>query len=146
MNPDSRRYTLGTNVKLKGGEMDLNPETVFSLVDRAQQFQVNEQVTLPDEQVGPSGDWARQMRDHHSDDPVYQELKTAIEDLEPDQQVSLVALMWLGRGDFSAEEWGDAYKRAGDSWNDRSAEYLIGTPLLADYLTMGLEQLGYTRG
>ena len=126
--------------------MDLNPETVFSLVDRAQQFQINEQVTLPDEQVGPSGDWTMRTAEHHTADPVYQELKSTIEDLEPDQQVSLVALMWLGRGDFSSEEWDDAYQRAGDSWNDRSAEYLIGTPLLADYLTMGLEQLGYSRG
>ena len=126
--------------------MDLNPETVFSLVDRAQQFQVNEQLVVPDEDLSPTDDWTERATAQHGNDPVYQELKTTIEDLEPDQQVSLVALMWIGRGDFSAEEWDDAYERAGDSWNNRSAEYLIGTPLLADYLTMGLEHLGYTRG
>jgi len=32
-------------------------------------------------------------------DPTYAELKTTIDDLEPDQQIRLVALMWLGRGD-----------------------------------------------
>lgn len=126
--------------------MDLNPETVFSLADKAQQFQITEQAAIPGDELSPSDDRTRRILAEDSDDPVFQELKTTIDDLEPDQQVSLVALMWLGRGDFSADEWDSAYERAGESWNDRSAEYLIGTPLLADYLTIGLEELGYTRG
>ncbi len=48
--------------------------------------------------------------------------------------------MWLGRGDYSLEEWQSALERAGESWNERSAEYLIRTPLLADYLSEGLAQ------
>jgi hypothetical protein len=131
---------------LKGDEMDLNPETVFFVVDKAQQFQVAEQAVISGDELSPGDDRTRQILAEDTDDPVYQELKITIDDLEPDQQVSLVALMWLGRGDYSAEEWDSAYERAGESWNERSAEYLIGTPLLADYLTMGLEQLGYTRG
>ncbi|MGI9258494.1 MAG: DUF3775 domain-containing protein [Gammaproteobacteria bacterium] len=126
--------------------MDLNPETVFFVVDKAQQFQVKEQAASPGDDLSPSDDRPQHILAEDADDLVYQELKTTIDDLEPDQQVSLVALMWLGRGDFSAEEWDSAFERAGESWNDRSAEYLIGTPLLADYLTMGLEQLGHTRG
>ena len=77
--------------------------------------------------------------------PVFQELKTMIDDLEPDQQVSLVALMWVGRGDYAAAEWNSAIEQAKDSWNQRTADYLIGTPLVADYLGEGLDQLGYTR-
>ena len=71
-------------------------------------------------------------------------MKSTIEDLEPDQQVQLVALMWLGRGTFSTEEWEDALQEAGDSWNENTANYLIGTPLLANYLEEGLVQLGYS--
>jgi len=125
--------------------MDLNPDTVYYLVDKAQEFHVKEDVTIPEEPLSPTDDWARQVLADHSDDPVYQELKTMIEDLEPDQQVTLVSLMWIGRGDFTAEEWESAMEQAKDSWNTRTADYLIGTPLLSDYLTAGLEELGYVR-
>ena len=125
--------------------MDLNPDTVFFIVDKARRFHVKEQVSIPEEPLSPSGDWARQVLADHADDPVYEELETTIDDLEPDQQVSLVALMWVGRGDFSADEWDDAFDNAGESWNERTAQYLIATPLLADYLHAGLEELGYAR-
>ncbi len=126
--------------------MDLNPDIVFFIVDKAQAFQVKEQVTIPEEPLSPSDDWAQQVLADHADDPVFQELKITIDDLEPDQQVTLVALMWVGRGDYSADEWDNAFDDAGESWNERTAEYLIGTPLLAGYLNMGMEELGYTRG
>lgn len=126
--------------------MDLNPDIVFFIVDKAQAFQVKEQVTIPEEPLSPSDDWAQQVLADHADDPVFQELKMTIDDLEPDQQVTLVALMWVGRGDYSADEWDNAFDDAGESWNERTAEYLIGTPLLASYLNMGMEELGYTRG
>ncbi len=125
--------------------MDLNPDTVFFIIDKAQEFHVKEQVTIPEEPLSPSDDWARQVLADHADDPVLQELLITIDDLEPDQQVTLVALMWVGRGDFSADEWDTAIDSAKDSWNERSAQYLIGTPLVADYLSMGMEELGYTR-
>ena len=75
----------------------------------------------------------------YSSDPFYQELKVMIDDLEPDQQMMLVALMWVGRGDYSVEEWDDAMEFAEENWTDHTAEYLIGTSLLADYLAEGLE-------
>ncbi|RMF99356.1 MAG: DUF3775 domain-containing protein [Gammaproteobacteria bacterium] len=122
-------------------ELELNRETVEFLIDKAQEFHVKEAVTIPEEQsLSPSDDWARQVLAAHADDPTYQELKTTIEDLEPDQQISLVALMWLGRGDYTLDEWNDALQHAEASWNDHTADYLIGTPLLADYLAEGLEQ------
>jgi hypothetical protein len=94
--------------------------------------------------LSPSDDWARQILADHAGDPTYQEIKTTIDDLEPDQQVTLVALMWLGRGDYSSDEWEVAVETAQDSWNERTAEYLLGTPLLADYLSEGLDELGYS--
>jgi hypothetical protein len=123
--------------------MDLNPETVHFLIDKAREFHVKEEVTIPEEPLSPSDDWARQILADHADDPTYQEIKATIDDLEPDQQVSLVALMWIGRGDYGSDEWESAFESAGESWNPRTAEYLIGTPLLADYLLEGLGALGY---
>jgi len=123
--------------------MDLNPETVRFLIDKAREFQVNEEIAIPEEPLNASDDWALQLLADHGDDPTYQEIKATIDDLEPDQQVSLVALMWIGRGDYGSDEWDEAYQSAGDNWNSRTAEYLLGTPLLADYLLEGLDALGY---
>lgn len=123
--------------------MDLNPDTVRFVIDKAREFHVKEEVTIPEEPLSPSDDWARQILADHADDPSYQEVKSTIDDLEPDQQVTLVALMWLGRGDYAADEWDNAVENAQDSWNERTAEYLLGTPLVADFLSEGLDVLGY---
>jgi len=124
--------------------LDLNPETVYFIINRAHEFQIKEDATPPDDSlnVGVLDDTATFAQ--YSGDPVFEELKATIADLEPDQQVSLVGLMWLGRGDYSFEEWDRALQHAGASWNERTAEYLIGTPLLADYLTAGLEHFGHS--
>ena len=56
----------------------------------------------------------------------------------------LLAGMWSGRGDFEPAEWRDALARAPEIHNERETEYLIGTPLLADYLEEALDALGYS--
>lgn len=119
--------------------LDINPETVRFIIERTQEFQVKDEASMPEDAILPDDQWLDHVQEAHGDDPVYQELKTAIEDLEPDQQMSLVALMWVGRGDFEADEWDTALESARESWTERTAEYLIGTPLLADYLAEGLE-------
>ena len=124
--------------------LSLNPETIGYIAMLAREFHAKEQVSIPEQSLSATSDWAMQVLADHQDDPTYNEIKSMIEDLEPDQQVQLVALMWLGRGTFSIEEWEDALQEAGDSWTKNSADYLIGTPLLANYLEEGLVQLGYT--
>lgn len=121
-------------------ELELNRDTVQFIVDTAREFHSQDDVTFPEEPESATADWAQQVLADYGADPYYQELKTTIEDLEPDQQVSLVSLMWLGRGDFSLEEWDEALKYAEDCWTDHTADYLIGTSLLADYLAEGLEE------
>ena len=110
---------------------NVSPDTVHFIIDKAHEFQMLD------------ADMAQDTGEER--DPAYDELKSAINDLEPDQQASLVGLMWLGRGDYAAEDWRQALKDARDSWNAHTADYLIRTPLLADYLSEGLEQLGAPR-
>jgi hypothetical protein len=124
--------------------LNLNPETVCLLIEKAHEFHSQEQVVVSEEPTSYGDDWDTQILAAHASDPTYMELKSIIKDLEPDQQISLVALMWLGRGDFSADEWNKALEQAEDNWNNRTAEYLIGTPLVADYRADGLVQLGYS--
>jgi hypothetical protein len=123
--------------------IDVNPETVCFIIDKAREFHAKEQVSIPEAPNSPADDWAMQVLADHLDDFTYQELKTTIDDLDPDQQVCLVALMWLGRGDYLLDEWPEALETAQDAHNVRTAEYLIATPLLPDYLEEGLIQHGY---
>lgn len=123
--------------------LDLNTDIVRAIVDKAHEFHAQEGVVFPDSPSGPGDDWAMQVLANHADDLTYQELRGVINELEPDQQMSLVALMWLGRGDFSEDEWEDALEQARERWTPRVAEYLIATPLIADYLEEGLSLLGY---
>lgn len=124
--------------------LDINPDTICFLVDKAHEFHAKEEVVLPDTPGSPSEDWALQILADHRDDATYLEFKSTVEDLEPDQQAQLVALFWVGRGDYTVEEWDDAVKEAGRLRNRRTAEYLIAHPLLADDFEEGLEQLGYS--
>jgi len=52
----------------------------------------------------------------------------------------LVALAWVGRGTYSKEEWREAIATARSEHSRRTAEYLLGMPLLGDYLEDGLAQ------
>ncbi len=88
--------------------LTLNPDTVLSIIDMAHEFQVKESVTSPERSLIPTADWEPPANTGNTDDPARAALQTEIEDLEPDQQVELVALTWLGRGDYSIEEWQDA--------------------------------------
>ena len=121
-------------------EFNLNKDTVRFIIDAAHEFHMRDDVSFDEEPDFSNEDFSRQVATDFAGDPYYQEIKTTIEDLEPDQQMSLVALMWVGRGDFAMEEWGDALRQAAESWTAHTADYLIGTSLLADYLGEGLDQ------
>jgi hypothetical protein len=124
--------------------MEINPETVNAVIDKARIFHGKEGVIIPDDNTGSSGNLASDMLTEHQDDNSVPGFKATIDDLEPDQQVELVALMWVGRGDFDASEWEDAVTQAREEWTPHTAEYLLSTPMLADYLREGLAALGYS--
>ena len=65
-----------------------------------------------------------------------------IERLSEDEQVGLVAIFWIGRGSFDAEDLAEAISTAETEATIPTADYLIGSPHLADHLESGLEALG----
>lgn len=123
--------------------LDVNPDTVCRLIELARVFHAQEEVVIPEEPDNPGGDWPTQILAGHSNDSMLDEFRNIVADLEPDQQQQIVALLWLGRGDFTLEEWTEAVDEATDNWNERTADYLIAHPLLPDHLTEGLDQHGY---
>lgn len=70
------------------------------------------------------------------------ELRGFIERLNVDEQISLVAIMWIGRESFGADDLGEALATARAEATTPTADYLIGTPHLSDHLENGLEELG----
>ncbi len=106
-----------------------------------------------DAEVGVSGttaegvaedDEEHTVLEDYAGNPTYDELYAAIEGLNEDEQVELVALAWLGRGDYDKDEWDEIMDEARRERINSTADYLTGIPLLADYLEEGLELLGYS--
>jgi len=87
---------------------------------------------------------AESILEDFSDDATQAELKEFIRDLNEDEQVSLVALAWIGRGSFGPEELEEALTTARSERTNRTADYLLGMPLLSDYLEEALDRLGYS--
>ncbi len=77
-------------------------------------------------------------------DSTRSDLAEFIGTLNGDEQASLVALAWLGRGSFAPEQLGDAIETAKSEKANKTEDYLIGMPLLGDYLEEGLDKLGFS--
>jgi hypothetical protein len=77
-----------------------------------------------------------------ANDPLEAELREFIADLNVDEQVSLVALMWVGRGTYEPEDWDEAVDTARSERVNKTENYLLGVPMLSDYLEEGLEKMG----
>ena len=74
--------------------------------------------------------------------PESHQLLEFIDNLNEDEQCNLVALAWIGRGTFTSEDWNEAVELANDEHSSHTGAYLLGLPLLADYLEEGLNDLG----
>jgi Protein of unknown function (DUF3775) len=120
----------------------ISPEKVSYIIAKAREFDVKDVVTDPNSGSNASDDGMLSVLEDHSDDPVVTELRAAIFALNIDEQVDLVTLAWLGRGDGGLDEWDDLRAEAERAHNRRTASYLLGMPLLSDYLEEGLSQLG----
>jgi light-regulated signal transduction histidine kinase (bacteriophytochrome) len=75
-------------------------------------------------------------------DRAEDELRAFIDRMSEDEQAELVAIMWIGRESFDAEDFDEAVDTARAEASTPCADYLIGTPHLADHLENGLDALG----
>jgi hypothetical protein len=75
-------------------------------------------------------------------DTVREEIASFIDAMDVDEQAELVALTWVGRGDFTSDEWNEALGQARQRRESATSAYLLGVPLLSAYLENGLEEFG----
>jgi len=138
--PDDRRDNDTTEMP----SLSISAEKVYWIAANARRFDVKDVVTEPDPGSNPSDDGMLEVLEDHGDDPVAAELIADIRALNVDEQIDLVALAWLGRGDGDLKTWSDLRAEAARAHNNRTATYLLGMPLLPDYLDEALAQLGHS--
>ena len=127
-------------------DLVISPEKVGFLIEKAREFDAKEASTDPDSGSNASDDNMIDVLTDNGDDPVVREITGFINSLSEDEQIDLVALMRLGRGDGSIDEWTDLRREAAEGHNSRTASYLLGEPLLSDFLAEGLDQFGLPWG
>jgi Protein of unknown function (DUF3775) len=125
-------------------EMNVNPEKVCFIIVKAREFDVKVDPEEDDPGSNPSDDADSEILEDYADDPTLEELRGAIDALDDDELIDVIALAWVGRGDFGRQDWVEARALATDRHRRRSSDYLIGMPALGDYLEEGLAELGYS--
>ncbi|MCJ7528086.1 MAG: DUF3775 domain-containing protein [Methyloceanibacter sp.] len=121
--------------------LEISPEKVGFVIVKAREIAAK--VAAWDEGATSDHD-AESILESFSDDATQDQLKEFIRDLNVDEQASLVALAWIGRGSFTPDELDEALATARAERTNRTDDYLLGMPLLSDYLEEGLDRLGYS--
>ena len=113
--------------------------TLAWIILKAREFDVKDVDTG---EVGDEDDALAVLEDR-ADDPVVDELTSWINDMNETQRSELVALFWLGRDDGDAADFPGLVEEARGLQTRSTAKYLLGSPMLADFLEDALERLGY---
>lgn len=123
---------------------NINPDIVCNIILKAQELGIKDDLYFPGDPESPSGDDWNQILAEYQEDFTYLELKNLINDLEPDQQDTIIALLYIGRGDFEIDQWSLAIEAASLIRPEFRADYLISKPMLADYLQEGLAKFDFS--
>jgi hypothetical protein len=127
-------------------EMSLALDKIRELVLEARRLDVKEGDTDPDSGSDAIDDGDIGMLSSSDDeDGSEHEFRGMVAGLNVDERADLLALIYIGRGDFGADEWAEARELATerDAANPHLGNYLVGTPNLADLLDEGLAALGF---
>lgn len=120
----------------------IDRETLAYIVLKAKAYDVLIAPDVPDDGSDAADDRFVEAIEDGPDNTAQRELRAAITSLDVDAKASLVALAWLGRGDYEAADWPEALAAARSRAEGPTSRYLMGLPLLGDYLEDGAEKLG----
>jgi hypothetical protein len=123
-------------------ELAISVDKVVFLIEKTREFDVKEAETDPDSGSNPTDDDMIDVLEDDGSDPVAQEISGFINAMTEDEQIDLIALMRLGRGDGSIEEWNDLRREAAEVRGRNTSRALLGEPLASDYLAEGLDAFG----
>lgn len=123
-------------------DLTVSTEQVCFIIAKARQFEVKDVPTVPDPGSNASDDRMVSVLEARAGDPVTQEIRAFVNAMDEDQKIDLVTLTWVGRGDYEIGEWAEARTQAAAAHNDRTADYLLGLPLLSEFLEDALSDCG----
>jgi len=126
--------------------IDVDLDTIAFIIVKAREFDAKVPPVEPDPGSNPADDGEGAILSDYAGDGVHDELSAAIDSLNDDEMSDLVALTWVGRGDYDERSWGAARMLARERHRRQSSTYLLGTPALGDFLEEGLAVLGYPTG
>ena len=122
--------------------MDIATDKVCALILWARELDGKEGITDPDSGSNPTDDGSIDVLTASTGDGTEEQVREFIEGLNDDERHDLVAITWIGRGDFEAEDWAEALRMARERESLPTADYLLGLPNLGDLLEEGLAALG----
>jgi uncharacterized protein DUF3775 len=122
--------------------LEIAPEKVAHIIIKAREYDAKVGSWDDSARAGDAEDDPSSILEGYANDPTRAELAGFIDGLNEDEQVHLVALTWIGRGTFAPEELDEAVETARNERVSATSQYLMGIPLLADYLEEGLDKLG----
>jgi Protein of unknown function (DUF3775). len=117
-------------------------EKLCFLIIKAREFDAKMEPEVPEPGDNPIDDADREILFDYPDDPTVEEIRGFIESLNEDETVELLALVWVGQGDYDVDEWEEALADARDNPDERRVEAFLGIPLLGDFLEEGLAEFG----
>jgi hypothetical protein len=125
-------------------ELSISPDKVSFIVVKAREFDLQDlAIDLDDNSDATDATHCSLVPvPGGRSDPAVKELRAFINALTEDEQIDLVALTWLGRGDGGLDEWDDLREEAKRAHNKRTASYLLAKPFLPDHLEEGLSAFG----
>lgn len=118
---------------------NVNTDRVNRLIELANEFHSDQSVQFRDEPIALDENWQAKVLEPHAENPILSEFRSAVDELNPDEQQQIVAMMWVGRGDYEMDEWDEALEYAGEAWTPDTADYLIAHPMLGEHLASGVE-------
>lgn len=122
--------------------LEISPAKVAHVIIKAREYDAKVGAWDESPSKGDAAENPEAILEDFAADPTYAELAQFIDDLNEDEQANLVALVWVGRGTYSREQFDEAVETAKAEHVNATKDYLLGTPLLADYLADGLDKMG----
>ncbi|HYD15826.1 MAG TPA: DUF3775 domain-containing protein [Hyphomicrobium sp.] len=124
--------------------LEIAPEKVAHVIIKAREYGAKVGAWNASTEEGDADEDPSAILEDFASDPTLAEIAGFIDGLNDDEQAHLVALAWIGRGTFEPEEFDEAVDTAQSEQTSSTASYLLGLPLLSDYLEEGLEKLGFS--
>ena len=118
---------------------DINPDKICFVIAKSRELEAEDEGLEADESNSTDDDFVSILTGEGYD-TIKQELAAFIEALDDDEKSELVALVWTGRGDYTAKEWRVAVAQARERREMDTSNYLLGIPLLSVYLEAGMAE------